>query len=223
MAAIDELVERIEDLERQVCVHVEMREQWTSTVNALNNLVAAMKGHAQLVAMQPSQEQVNELVTVVQTSTTRIQELIRSSVRDADRDVDDGVVSGVVLEPSLFSILVVDDEQLIHALLHELLVKVGYQVAVAESGAEAVEKCKDNLYDLILMDFRLGDMDGVEAMRRIREYQTESRVVFLTGDPAIEEIQATVLKEGADGFITKPFDLKEITDAVQHILQTKGA
>ena len=72
------------------------------------------------------------------------------------------------------------------------------------------------------MDFRLGDMDGVQALRKIREFQQASRVVFLTGDPSIEAIQKTVLQEGADGFVTKPFDLKEIVEVVKHLLQMKS-
>ena len=57
------------------------------------------------------------------------------------------------------------------------------------------------------------------AMRKIREQIPGARVIFMTGDPSIKEIQAIVQKEGADGFITKPFDLSEILTAVGRILQ----
>ena len=138
----------------------------------------------------------------------RHEELLDTGLGDGDADV------------SGFSILVVDDEDLIRSLLRDLLMKIGYAVDVASSGAEAIAACNDNHYDLILMDFRLGDMDGVGALRRIREFRPASRVIFLTGDPAIEEIHATVVKEGADGFMTKPFDLDDIQSTVKQILRS---
>ena len=103
------------------------------------------------------------------------------------------------------------------------MAKNGYEVATASSGEEAISTCRVKGFDLIFMDFRLGDMTGVDAMRQIREFLPDVRVIFVTGDPAIEEIRATVLKEGADGFITKPFDVPEIELAVQRMFQIGAA
>jgi len=222
MASLNELSERIEELEAKVHRYEEANTRWASTVNELNNLLAAMKGHAQLASMEPSADKVVELVKVVLTTVTRVQELVRSSVSvTTDQEMIVGVPDRRV-DPSHISILVVDDEILIRSLLYELLVKTGYNVSMSGSGKDAIEECKDKIFDVILMDFRLGDMDGVQALRQIREFQQASRVVFLTGDPSIEAIQKTVQQEGADGFITKPFDLKEIVEVIKHLLQMKS-
>ena len=73
-----------------------------------------------------------------------------------------------------------------------------------------------------MMDFWLEDMDGVQAMRNIRGLCPDARVIFMTGDPSIEEIHAIVRKEGADGFITKPFELTDILEAVERILRVSS-
>jgi CheY-like chemotaxis protein len=219
VATVDELVDRIESLTAQVKQHEEAHEGIVEMINELNNLLAAMKGHAQLARMEPTEEKATELVEVVLTTVSRAQHLVREVTRDHVVDVraeGDGLT---VHDPAQFTILVVDDEDLIRTLLVELLIRIGYQVRSASSGAEAIAHCKDSAFDLILMDFRLGDMNGVAALRQIREFMPITRVVFLTGDPNIEEIQATVQKEGADGFITKPFDLQHIESAVDHILK----
>ncbi len=219
MATVDELVDRIESLTAQVEQHEESHGRVVEMINELNNLLAAMKGHAQLARMEPTEQKAEELVDVILTTVSRaqhvIREVTRAHIEESDSD-NDGLV---VHDPQEFTVLVVDDEELIRTLLVELLMRVGYQVKSASSGADAITSCKENAFDLILMDFRLGDMNGVAALRQIREFMPVTRVVFLTGDPNIEEVQATVQKEGADGFITKPFDLQHIQSAVDHILK----
>ena len=223
MASIDELAERIEALENELRAHAEAGARWSATVNELNNLVAAVKGHAQLVQMQPTTDKVQELVKVILSSTSRVQELIRCSVQQAEVKTGSADRAPRLADPSTRRILVVDDEVLMRSLLYELLLKAGYNVAMASSGQDAIRECEGRVFDLILMDYRLGDMDGVQALRRIREFQTQCQVVFLTGDPSIEEVRSVVLKEGADGFITKPFDIQEIIDVVEHVLQARDA
>ncbi len=192
MATVDELVDRIESLTAQVEQYEDSHGRVVEMINELNNLLAAMKGHAQLARMEPTEQKAEELVDVILTTVSRaqhvIREVTRAHIEESDSD-NDGLV---VHDPQHFTILVVDDEELIRTLLVELLMRVGYQVKSASSGADAIASCKENAFDLILMDFRLGDMNGVAALRQIREFMPVTRVVFLTGDPNIEEIQATV-------------------------------
>ena len=217
MATVDELAQRIEALEAQIQALSKDREEMLDAVNELNNILAAMKGHAQLARLDPSSEKAADLIEVVLTSVQRAQEALRSGTRrtQSARSADDGSRS---LDPSQHSILVVDDEELIRSLLRDLLMRTGYNVSVAASGQEAIDTCQDRIFDLIFMDYRLGDMDGARALREIRDFQPNSKVIFVTGDPAIEEVHATVIKEGADGFMTKPFDLEDIQQAVRQIL-----
>lgn len=220
MATVDDLVERINLLEGQVHAMGQDRERVLHAIHELNDLLAAMKGHGQLTQMEPTPERSRELAEVVLTGVGRAQDRIRVLLRDfGGADAEEGEV----LDPSQFRVLVTDDEELIRTLLVDLMAKRGYEVASAASGEEAIGACRVKGFDLIFMDFRLGDMTGVVALREIRKYLPEVRVVFLTGDPAIEEIRSTVLREGADGFITKPFDVREIEQAVQHLFQSGAA
>ena len=222
MVSLNDLSERIEELERKVHQYQQANETWNSTVNELNNHLAAIKGHAQLASMQPSEDKIMELVKIVLSTVTRIQELVRATLPTSSNENFVTDFAHRTIDPSNISILIVDDEILIRSLLYELLMKSGYNVSMAGSGSDAIDECKDKIFDVILMDFRLGDMDGVQALRGIREFQQACRVVFMTGDPSIERIQKSVTEEGADGFLTKPFDLKEICDVVKHLLHAQA-
>lgn len=218
MENVGDLIERVGELETRIRFYEEANERMLSAVNELNNLLAAMKGHAEWARMDPTPETNAALIDVVLTTVLRAQQVVRNTARTHAAAVGGEAPPATVLHPVDASILVADDEDLIRGLLCNLLVKVGYDVSAAGSGREAIDVCRTKSFDAVLMDFRLGDMDGVAALRQIRETQPDVRVLFLTGDPSIEEVQATVFREGADGFITKPFELEEIQEAVRHIL-----
>jgi CheY-like chemotaxis protein len=222
MTTVDELVERINALEDQVRSMQQDRDRVLKVIHDLNDLLAALKGHGQLAQMEPSRDRTLELSDVVLNSVRRAQDLIRVLLRDFRRDTPTDE-NAAPRDPAEFRVLIADDETQVRTLLVELMTKNGFDVTAASNGEDAIGVCHVKGFDLIFMDFRLGDMTGVTALREIRKFLPDVRVIFVTGDPASEEIRSVVLKEGADGFITKPFDVPEIDQAVQHLFHMGAA
>lgn len=103
-------------------------------------------------------------------------------------------------------VLVVDDEPEAVELLQEFLVAKGYNVITAGNGVEAVRKVAEERPHLILLDVRMPKMDGLEALRRIREIDQEVGVIMVTGVNE-EEIGRQAMALGAFDYIVKPLDL----------------
>ena len=107
-------------------------------------------------------------------------------------------------------ILVVDDNIINLKVSASLLGSYGIRVDVAESGRESIEMCKHTSYDIIFMDHMMPEMDGVEAMKRIRNLvdddEYKSCIIALTAN-AIAGVKEMMLKEGFDGYVSKPIDV----------------
>ena len=116
------------------------------------------------------------------------------------------------------TVLVVDDDQLIRWSLGERLKAEGYRVLEAETAAEALTKSEDGV-DLVLLDFRLPDGDGLSVLKRLKERNPETLVIMLTAmsgvDTAVE-----AMKQGAYHYANKPFNLDEIALLVENALET---
>jgi FixJ family two-component response regulator len=116
-------------------------------------------------------------------------------------------------------ILVVDDEELIRLSLNKLLEKHGYRVDVASSAAEALEKIKANGYQIVITDIMMPDMDGIELLKKIKEQDRGIYVIMMTAYASLERAIAS-LKHGAGDFIQKPYENKEILEAVKKAVET---
>ena len=118
-------------------------------------------------------------------------------------------------------LLVVDDEEDVRWALKMILAKSGFVVATASSGAEALCWLKEHCCDLILLDAKLGDIDGVELARRIRsETDSNAPVILVSGyfykdDSLVQDSLAIGL---IAAFVTKPFRHEEIRNAVRSVL-----
>ena len=114
-------------------------------------------------------------------------------------------------------ILVCDDEELVRWSLVEHLRSEGYDVAEATNGRECLEKHAEWSPALVLLDLSMPEMDGMTALRTLREKGSDTPVIILTalGDVS-SAIQATRL--GADRYMTKPFDLHAVDEAVSEVL-----
>jgi two-component system response regulator AtoC len=119
------------------------------------------------------------------------------------------------------SLLIVDDDEVMRDTLSDVLKKKGYEVSVASSGNEALSAIRKNIVDLIVLDMRLPDLDGIEVLKRVKEFDTEILVIMMT---AYSDVQTAVsaMKSGAYHYINKPFELEELTLLIEKGLETKS-
>jgi two-component system, NtrC family, response regulator AtoC len=115
-------------------------------------------------------------------------------------------------------ILVVDDEELIRWSLVERMRADGYDVVEAGTGADAIDHARDGV-DLVLLDYKLPDSDGVTVLRRIKELDPDALVILLTAYASVETA-VEAMKEGAFHFANKPFDLDDVAFLVSRALET---
>jgi DNA-binding NtrC family response regulator len=116
------------------------------------------------------------------------------------------------------AVLVVDDEQLIRWALVERLRADGHEVVEAATGAEALERVKDGV-DLVLLDYKLPDIDGVTVLRRIKESHPDTLVILLTAFATVETA-VEAMKIGAYHFANKPFNVDDVAHTVANALET---
>ena len=117
-------------------------------------------------------------------------------------------------------ILVAEDDQANIELVSDYLQLEGYRVVVARDGGEAIERTREVRPDLILMDVQMPQMDGLEATRHIRS-QAESvdiPIIALTAQ-AMHGDREACLAAGADDYISKPFSLSALVEAIERQLK----
>ena len=113
-------------------------------------------------------------------------------------------------------ILIVEDEEMIARLIRIGLEKAGYSCECVYDGKAAADLLEEKRYDLILLDIMLPEIDGYELLEYIREF--EIPVIFITAKSSLED-KVKGLRAGADDYITKPFELAELTARVESVLR----
>ena len=111
-------------------------------------------------------------------------------------------------------ILVVDDEPAIRRALRPPLVELGFQVAEASRGEEALQALRATTYDAVLLDINMPGIGGIETLRRIRVFAPRLPVLMLTVRDE-EEDKVEALDMGADDYVTKPFSVRELVARVR--------
>lgn len=106
-------------------------------------------------------------------------------------------------------ILVIDDEEYMGWVIKKAFSKFEYEVLIALSGSEGLKIIEEKSVDLVILDLRMPDMDGMEVLKRIKAMQLEMPVIMITAHGTIDTAIKS-MKEGAFDYITKPFDIDEL-------------
>ncbi len=117
-------------------------------------------------------------------------------------------------------ILVVDDQFSDREALKAILEDKGYRVATAKDGAEAVQMVKERHYDIIFLDVRLPNMNGVETFEQVKEIDPQAAVIMMTGYTEDDLVKRAV-SHGAYTCIYKPFDMEKLIGLVEDITGEK--
>jgi two-component system NtrC family response regulator len=118
------------------------------------------------------------------------------------------------------AILIVEDEETQRSLLAGLLRKEGYSVEEAGDGVRAIELFRIKTIDLVLLDFKLPDMDGLTILKSVKEINPEVEIIMITAFGSIENA-VNALKSGASEYLTKPIDLDDLLFKIKKIEDKK--
>lgn len=112
-----------------------------------------------------------------------------------------------------YKILIIDDEIEVCTLLRDFLKLEGYEVDFATSAKEGIEKFKEQRPTIVLLDVRMPEMDGIEAMQVIREIDKECGIILATAI-VDQKVVDEAMRMGATDYIVKPFDLEYLRKSV---------
>ena len=114
-------------------------------------------------------------------------------------------------------VLVVDDSKINLKVASNILKPYNMNITTVDNGFDAIEKCKSETYDIILMDIMMPKMNGVETMKKLKEIGVNIPIIALTAD-AIEGQQEKYLEDGFDAYLAKPIDRYELNRVLQRYL-----
>jgi DNA-binding NtrC family response regulator len=114
-------------------------------------------------------------------------------------------------------ILVIDDEEIVRISCRRALVPEGFNVEVARDGLEGLRLLKEKPYDLILIDLKMPNMDGMEVLENILAMRPDAKVIIITGYSAVETA-VKAIKMGAFNYLEKPFTPDSLLEAVREAL-----
>lgn len=118
------------------------------------------------------------------------------------------------------TILIIEDDTVMRQSLEQLLLLAGHGVLSAGTGREGLAIFESRRCDLVLLDFRLPDANGMDVLKRLREADEDVLVIMLTAYPAVQAAVAA-MKVGAYDYIVKPFDFEELKCAIDRALGTR--
>ena len=122
--------------------------------------------------------------------------------------------------PDKKKIVVIDDEQGVTELLQKVFTMDGYIVRTENYSEKGLELVKNEKPDIVLLDIKMPNIDGIEVLSRIKETEKDVIVIMITGYGSLETAMES-MKSGAFDYITKPFDINFIKELVARSLESK--
>jgi len=124
---------------------------------------------------------------------------------------------------SNFRVLIVDDERMMHKLVRDILTQFGFQdITSATSGRKAIELASRQTYDFVITDWRMGDLDGIDLVRFLRQAPNSpgprTPVIMLTGNSEAHYV-LTALDAGVNGYLIKPFSVKQLVQRIRTVIE----
>jgi len=118
-------------------------------------------------------------------------------------------------------ILIIEDDPVITEFLKTGLRYEGYQVSVSSMGKEGQEMIRQGIFDLVILDIMLPDIDGFDVCRRVRSYGSDIPILMLTVKKEVSD-RIKGLDSGADDYLTKPFNFDEFLARIRALLRRSG-
>ncbi|NIP18268.1 MAG: response regulator [Xanthomonadales bacterium] len=119
------------------------------------------------------------------------------------------------------NILIVDDEEVVCLSYFRSLAKADYQAKVARGGNEALRIMEQRPFDVVFLDLRMPDLDGIEVLKTIRQKWPECEVVIITGYPTIQTAKEAV-RLGAYHYLVKPVSPEDVVKAARNAMTHKS-
>ena len=118
-------------------------------------------------------------------------------------------------------VLVVDDDEDICLYLKEFLSREGFRVSTVSKPMDALPAIKEGKYQIVLLDVRMPELDGVSLLRELRAVDSDICVIIMTAYPSVESAVDT-MKADAFDYLRKPFELEQLRQVVQRAVREKG-
>ncbi|MDA8172524.1 MAG: response regulator [Nitrospiraceae bacterium] len=113
-------------------------------------------------------------------------------------------------------ILIVDDDPVVREVLQEIIAGIGHRPEAAKDGLDGLRKASENEYDIIFTDLKMPGLGGMDFLKEVKKGNPGVSVVVITGYPTVEAA-VSAMKEGADDFITKPFNIDSIQSIINRL------
>lgn len=172
-------------------------------------------------------KKIDPKAVVIMMTAYSVEDLVKEAVEEGAYaivykpfDIDKIVTTIEEALSQKMVILVVDDQFGDRETLKVILAGKGYRVAAANDGAEAIKMVRDGHYDIIFLDIRLPDMNGVETFDRVKTIDPSAVVIMMTGYSE-EELIRRAISSGAYTCIHKPFDMEKVVTLVGDIARQK--
>lgn len=121
---------------------------------------------------------------------------------------------------NLESILIVDDDASLTKVLSGELRSVGYDIQIAANGKEALEKSEKEFFELILLDWKMPGMDGLEVLKELQKKSYPGKIILMTAYADLN-VAMDARRLGASDFLSKPYDLDELLITIRKVLHSE--